>query len=216
MMRRPLSDAEIALLCRELALDGIEPAPFQARLWRKGWLLPPPLYAWMRFAPDMPAVISGCFMGAFLFKGFEFDGLVAMVGVAVLWAFNGPEAMTSLAPHRRHLINAIILMPVIGALIYVRSTHPMPAVSVFFAWLQMAVFFAAAVLVSGLRFNRRAKVPILLMAGLGLLGIWQQKYTFLVIAALCFVNRDAARDKAAKQLPRWPDYVEQALVTEAF
>lgn len=228
MTRRPLSDPEIALLRRQLAEDGIDPAPLQERLWRKGWLLPPPLYAWMRFGPDVPTAIAMSFLALILAGDFALDGLAGLITVAALWVFNSPEVLLTMTPHRRHIINGMIIAAFVGALIFIRQSHPAPALAVFLAWLKMAVFFAGAVLLSGFRIARNQRW-FQLLAGIGILiGIWKRDLIAIVIASLLFADsrgerrkqprkarqQDKAREK--RRLPRWPDYVEQALVTEAF
>jgi cation transport ATPase len=58
-MARALSEAEIARLQARLKADAITPGWLRARLWRRGWMLPPPLFLPIHIELTLTALLFG-------------------------------------------------------------------------------------------------------------------------------------------------------------
>jgi hypothetical protein len=175
MQRRVLSAGEAAQLRDQLAADNMAPGFIHLWLWRRGWLMPPPVFLCFKFDVHMPTVIGYSLFYALYEPVYRPAMLIIAAGLALSWLANAPEVYQRFGAERLMAINVTIIgLMVLAWSIWVWPLH-WQILGLVLAILKMVALFGPVLLISGFIDGRKER-----------------------------------------RLPRWPDYVEAALVTEVF
>lgn len=178
MQRRVLSAAEAERLREELVAEGMAPSFIHVLLWRRGWLLPPPLFLCFKFSVHMSTTVGYCLLYAFGETVYRPAFIILAAGLGLIWLVNAPEVHQRFGAERLLAINAAVIGLIVLAWSIWGWPQHWPMLGLLLAILKMAAFFGVVLLVSGFISGRK--------------------------------------DRQEHRLPRWPDYVEAALVTEVF
>jgi hypothetical protein len=148
-MRRLLTAHEVDLLSQKLVDDGMSAGALHRWAWRRGWLLPPPLFFWFKFGVDMSGVVMACLMMALSEARFRGTYVTMAACLAAIWVVNTPEARQRFGGATMLVVNAgIIGLGVIAWQIWVPK-QDWPAVTVFFGLLKIAAIVFGYMVISG-------------------------------------------------------------------